>query len=69
MTSLEPDVTIVSRETSGFSVGATLSDSMLYPRDENMEVTRVSAPASFCKRIEMICRMTVNNLTAVTAGV
>jgi hypothetical protein len=40
-------------------VGATFSESMLYPRDENMPVIRVSAPTSFCKRTDIACRMAV----------
>jgi hypothetical protein len=48
---------MVRCETRESSVGATLSDSMLYPREENNEVTRVSAPASFCSKIEIMCRM------------
>ena len=55
--SAEPMVTNVSRETVASWVGATFRLSMLKPRVENRFVTRDNAPASFCSRIEMICRM------------
>src|SRR5580700_12332294 len=40
-------VTIVMRETSGFSVRPTVSESMLNARRRNSEATRVSTPGLF----------------------
>ena len=57
MTASDPMVTSVTRETVGSFVGATDSDSMLYPRAEINPVTRVSAPASFCSSIAITWRM------------
>src|SRR5271167_2576273 len=50
-------VTRVTRETVGSFVGATDSDSMLYPRAEIRPATRVSAPASFCRSMAIRWRM------------
>ena len=52
-------VTKVMRDKVGSSVGATVSDSILYPRAENSPATRDSAPASFSSRIEMTWRTTL----------
>src|SRR5450631_2425131 len=57
MTASDPMVTSVTRETVGSFVGATESDSMLYPRADIKPVTRVSAPASFCKSIAITWRI------------
>src|SRR3984957_3469196 len=58
ITASEPMVTSVTRETIGSLVGATDSDSMLYPRADINPVTRVSAPASFCSSIAITWRIT-----------
>src|SRR5512143_2907365 len=55
MMSSEPAVTIVIRDIVVSSVGATVSDSMLYPRAEKSPEMRDSAPASFSTRIERMC--------------
>src|SRR3954471_24520536 len=57
-TSSDPEVTMVMRDIEASSVGATVSDSMLYPRAENNPAIRDRAPASFSTRIEMMCRIT-----------
>src|SRR3954469_6021803 len=56
-TSSDPEVTMVMRDIEASSVGATVSDSMLYPRAENNPAIRDRAPASFSTRIEMMCRI------------
>src|SRR5581483_1178200 len=55
ITSSDPEVTIVIRESDASSVGATVSDSMLYPRAENSPATRDSAPGSFSSMMETMC--------------
>src|SRR5690606_6330982 len=57
MTSSEPLVTMVIRDSERSSVGATVRDSMLYPRAENRPTTRDSAPGSFSRSTEMMCLM------------
>src|SRR3970040_1845408 len=68
MTGSDPVVTSVRRDTVSSAVGATFKLSMLYPREENMFATRASAPASFCRSMEMICRMLVAPAPRSKAG-
>ena len=61
ITASEPMVTSVTRETIGSLVGATDSDSMLYPLAEIKPLTRVRAPASFCSSIAITWRMSAQD--------
>ena len=42
------------REKSGFSVGPTASESMLYPRREKSEEIRAKTPGLFSTRTEIV---------------
>src|SRR5688572_31286896 len=49
--------TVVMRDSDASWVGATLSESMLKPRPENMPETRARTPNLFSTRTEIVCRM------------
>src|SRR5919202_6376555 len=57
--------TIVMRETSGFSVSPTASESMLKLRRENRPETRASTPGLFSTRTESVCLLLVGSWSQV----
>src|SRR5918912_43190 len=53
--------TIVMRETSGFSVSPTASESMLKPRREKRPETRASTPGLFSTSTDSVCLVIVGS--------
>ena len=56
ITESDPLVTIVILESVASSVGATVNDSILYPRAEKRPETLERAPDSFSINNEIMCR-------------